>query len=248
MAPKVAKRGSGGGAGDTKGAYLSTRYMPSAQSHMKQPTAAKPVHGQPSLYELLGVAQDCEPAELKTAYREKALTEHPDKGGDQERFDAIYAAFNLLQDPDRRLEYDEDLAAAASSARLVVGAPETRSTGEGVAHKKTAPTVGSKRQKDWHKQTEEWAGEKSGSTVLKNITLAITDAAGPMSQKPPEELLKDQTEALFKKYQELGSIGKEGKQKWVNSLTPKQKQALKSYAKAEEAKQKDKAQKWLGKS
>lgn len=248
MAPKVAKRNQN--AGDTKGAHLSTRHMPSAQSHMMKPptSAIKPVHGQPSLYELLGVGNDCEPAELKAAYREKALTEHPDKGGDQDRFDAIYAAFNLLQDPELRLTYDEDLAAAASSARLVSGAPESRSTGEGVAHKKTAPTAGSKRQKDWHKQSDEWAGEKSGSTVLKSITLAITDAAGPMSQQSPEELLKDQTEALFKKYQELGTIGKEGKQKWVNSLTPKQKQALKSYAKVQETKEKDKAQKWLGKN
>jgi len=199
------------------------------------------------LYELLGVDNDVEPEALKAAYRQKALVEHPDKGGDQDRFDAIFNAFNLLQDPERRLEYDEQLAAVASQAVLVEGAPARRSTGEGVAHKKTAPTPGSKRQKDWHKQSEYWAGDKKGATVLQQISLAITDAEGPMSQKPPEELLQDQTEALFKKYSELPA-GSKGKQQWVNSLTAKQKQALKVYAKAEEAKAMEKAKKWLGKA
>lgn len=209
--------------------------------------ATKPVSGKPNLYELLGVDNDCDGEELKVAYRQKALSEHPDKGGDQDTFDAIFHAFNFLQDPEKRLEYDEDLAALASSNRLVEGKPETRSTGEGVEHKKTAPNAGSKRQKDWHKQSSEWTGEKHGSHVLENIRLALTDAAGPMSQKPPEELLKDQTEALFKKYSELPT-GSKGKQQWVNSLTAKQKQALKSYAKAEELKAKDKAMKWCGRA
>lgn len=233
------------GGGDTKGANLSTRHTPAAPAPVKKATPA-PGCGQPTLYELLDVDNDCEPEALKAAYRQKALVEHPDKGGDQDRFDAILHAFNLLQDPEKRLTYDEELARAASQARLVEGAPTSRSTGEGVAHKKTAPTAGSKRQKDWHKQSEEWAGEKNGSTVLQNIRLALTDAAGPMSQKPPEELLKDQTEALFKKYKELPS-GKKGKQAWVNSLDAKQQQALKVYAKAEEAKAMEKAKKWLGK-
>jgi len=242
------KRGTGG---DTKGSILSTRHTGGAHHHagadakLSSEAVAAPRHGEATFYELLDADPDCEPAELKAAYRRKALTEHPDKGGDQDTFDAIFAAFKLLEDPEKRLEYDEQLAARASEARLVEGAPATRSTGEGVAHKKTAPTAGSKRQKDWHKQSDEWAGEKHGSTVLKQITLAIKDASGPMSQKLPEELLKDQTEALFKKYQELPA-GKKGKQQWVASLTPKQQQALKAYAKAEEAKAMEKAKKWAG--
>jgi len=227
--------------GDTKGAYLSTRHVPPAP--VKKASAA--VSGQPDLYELLKVDNDVEPDALKAAYRQLALVEHPDKGGDQDRFDAILHAFNLLQDPERRLEYDEELARAASHARLVEGAPATRSTGEGVAHKKTAPTAGSKRQKDWHQQSEEWAGEKSGSTVLQNIRLALTDVAGPMSQKSPEELLKDQTDALFKKYKELPA-GSKGRQAWVSSLNAKQKHSLKALAKAEEAKALEKAKKWCG--
>lgn len=228
------------GGGDTKGSILSTRHTPIvAQAPARQVTRNE------NYYDILGVHSDIEPDELKAAYRQKALLEHPDKGGDQDRFDAILRAFHLLQDPEKRLEYDEDLARAASAAILVEGAPLTRSTGEGVAHKKTAPTAGSKRQKDWHNQSEDWAGEKHGSKVLENIRLALTDAQGPMSQKAPEEMLKDQTEALFEKYRELPN-GSKGKQAWVNSLNPKQKQALKAYAKTLEKEALDKAKKWAG--
>jgi len=229
--------------GDTKGAYLSGRHTVSGAAHTLKP--AKAASGQPNLYAILGIDNDVEPDVLKAAYREKALVEHPDKGGDQDRFDAIFHAFNLLQDPVKRLAYDEELAEIASQTVLVEGKPEIRSTGEGVAHKKTAPTAGSKRQKDWHQQSEEWAGEKSGSFVLRNIRLALTDAAGPMSQKPEKEMLADQTEALFKKFRELP---KGSKAAWMNSLDIKQKAALKVYAKAEEAKAMDKAKKWLGKA
>lgn len=247
MAPKIAKRGTGG---DTKGSNLSTRHTPADSCIFNRADKNAPVeapalrHGQTTLYDLLGVANDVEPDALKAAYRQKALTEHPDKGGDQEKFDAIFHAFNLLQDEEKRLEYDEQLASAASQAVLVEGKPTTRSTGEGVEHKKTAPTAGSKRQKDWHKQSDDWVGEKSGAFVLRQINLALTDAVGPtLDLKPPEETLKDQTEALFKKYSELPP-GKEAKQKWVASLKPAQRQALKVYAKAEEAKKMDKAKKW----
>lgn len=253
MAPKIAKRGTGG---DTKGSNLSTRHTPADSCIYNRATKNVPEeapalrHGQTTLYDLLGVANDVEPHVLKAAYRQKALTEHPDKGGSQDKFDAIFHAFNLLQDEEKRLEYDEQLESAASQAVLVEGKPETRSTGEGVDHKKTAPTAGSKRQKDWHKQSDEWVGEKSGAFVLRQINLALTDAVrntdavgSTLDLKPPEETLKDQTEALFKKYSELPA-GKEAKQKWVASLKPAQRQALKAYAKVEEAKKMDKAKKW----
>jgi len=227
---------------DTKGGYLSSRHVPNAP----KATVSKPVSEMADLYALLDVDPDAEPDELKAAYRAKALIEHPDKGGDQDKFDAIYAAFNLLQDPEKRLEYDEERARIASETVLVEGKPAVRSTGEGVHREKTAPVAGSKRQKDWHNQSTEWEGAKEGATVLMNIRLALTDAAGPMSQKPEKEMLKDQTEALFAKYKELAG-GKKIKQAWVNSLDGKQQAALKAYAKKEEEKAMDKAKKWLGK-
>lgn len=58
------------------------------------------------LYELLGVAQDAKPAEIKAAYRKLARTAHPDVGGDEEAFVALTLAYNTLMDPELRKAYD----------------------------------------------------------------------------------------------------------------------------------------------
>ncbi|GAA6037514.1 hypothetical protein JCM8097_008229 [Rhodosporidiobolus ruineniae] len=68
-----------------------------------------------ALYEVLGVSPDCSDAELKKAYRRKALEHHPDKqaaGNDGQPADSsvfieIQHAFEVLSDPNSRAEYDE---------------------------------------------------------------------------------------------------------------------------------------------
>ncbi|KAN0061674.1 Type I HSP40 co-chaperone [Thecaphora frezii] len=57
-------------------------------------------------YDLLGVSPTASDAELKKAYRKKALQAHPDKGGDPEEFKAITAAYEILSDADKRELYD----------------------------------------------------------------------------------------------------------------------------------------------
>ncbi|KDN47527.1 putative YDJ1-mitochondrial and ER import protein [Tilletiaria anomala UBC 951] len=58
------------------------------------------------LYDLLGVGVDASEAELKKAYRKKALSAHPDKGGDPEVFKEITAAYEVLSDSQKRETYD----------------------------------------------------------------------------------------------------------------------------------------------
>lgn len=58
-------------------------------------------------YELLGVKNSATEAEVKKAYRKKALKEHPDKGGDPEKFKEISKAYEVLMDPQKRAAYDK---------------------------------------------------------------------------------------------------------------------------------------------
>jgi hypothetical protein len=57
-------------------------------------------------YELLGVAQDASPEEIRSAYRALAKAMHPDTGGTAGAFRLLREAYDTLADPDRRAEYD----------------------------------------------------------------------------------------------------------------------------------------------
>lgn len=49
-----------------------------------------------SAWEMLGVTKQASVAEIKTAFRERALVTHPDHGGDAEEFRALYRAYERL--------------------------------------------------------------------------------------------------------------------------------------------------------
>lgn len=58
-------------------------------------------------YELLGVDKKATTEEIRKAFRKKALKEHPDKGGDPEKFKEISAAYEVLSNPEKRQLYDD---------------------------------------------------------------------------------------------------------------------------------------------
>jgi len=45
--------------------------------------------------------------EIKKSFRKKALKEHPDKGGDPEKFKELSVAYEVLSDPEKRKLYDK---------------------------------------------------------------------------------------------------------------------------------------------
>ncbi|ACU96713.1 J domain-containing protein [Saccharomonospora viridis] len=57
-------------------------------------------------YELLGIARDATPGEIKSAYRALALRAHPDAGGSAEEFQLLRSAYETLSDPVSRAAYD----------------------------------------------------------------------------------------------------------------------------------------------
>lgn len=57
-------------------------------------------------YNTLGVPRDASQEDIKKAFRKLAMTHHPDKGGDPNEFQKINEAYEVLSNPDKRLQYD----------------------------------------------------------------------------------------------------------------------------------------------
>ena len=68
-------------------------------------------------YETLGVAPDATDAAIKAAYRSLVWQHHPDRGGDNARMASIQVAYDLLCDPERRVQFDTTGQTAPLSPR-----------------------------------------------------------------------------------------------------------------------------------
>merc|ERR1712054_550480 len=58
-------------------------------------------------YDILGVTKEATSAQIKKAYRKLAIKNHPDKGGDPEKFKKISVAYDTLSDPEKKELYDK---------------------------------------------------------------------------------------------------------------------------------------------
>lgn len=58
-------------------------------------------------YDILGVSRDASQDDIKRAYRKAAIANHPDKGGDPEKFKEVSNAYQVLSDEDKRRRYDQ---------------------------------------------------------------------------------------------------------------------------------------------
>lgn len=65
-----------------------------------------------NFYQMLEVAENATPDQIKTAHRKLAMQYHPDKNDaplSREKWDAIQEAYEVLMDPERRKLYDSQL-------------------------------------------------------------------------------------------------------------------------------------------
>ncbi len=75
-----------------------------------------------NLYQLLEVNADASLHVIKKAYRDKALVEHPDKGGDAQKMALLTTAYQTLSDPIKRKQFDQEweIYNASNDAELVL--------------------------------------------------------------------------------------------------------------------------------
>jgi len=58
-------------------------------------------------YKILGVRKNAKFENIKKAFRKLSKKHHPDKGGDEQEFQKINAAWEILKDPEKRAHYDK---------------------------------------------------------------------------------------------------------------------------------------------
>ena len=73
---------------------------------MGGPRRSKNVDTQ-GLYDILGVNKNDHPDTIRKAYRKLAVKNHPDKGGDEQKFKEIQEAFDILGNEQKREVYDK---------------------------------------------------------------------------------------------------------------------------------------------
>lgn len=59
------------------------------------------------LYEALELTESASQADIKSAYKKLVRIHHPDKGGDETKFKEVQAAYEILNDPEKRKVYDK---------------------------------------------------------------------------------------------------------------------------------------------
>src|SRR5215218_6746982 len=77
----------------------------------------------PTWYDILGVAHDASPAEIKAAWR--SVTDRFEPGSGTSQFRLFNEAADVLLDPDRRAAYDAELAGAPPVPELEATSTET---------------------------------------------------------------------------------------------------------------------------
>lgn len=72
-------------------------------------------------YDVLGVERDADSSAIKKAHRKLALVHHPDKGGDENEFRLVQAAYETLSDPAERKWYDQHREAILKGGKGFAG-------------------------------------------------------------------------------------------------------------------------------
>jgi len=122
--------------------YVETALVATRSNPGRCPADEAGEGGSAGHYGVLGVGRGASAAEVRAAYRRRALESHPDKGGDPRCFHRVAAAFEVLTDQALRLAYDRDLELRESSDGLDgLGATRTPASFRGVSSAVSGPSA-----------------------------------------------------------------------------------------------------------
>ena len=100
-----------------------------------------------NLYEELGLKKNATKSEIKSSYRSLVKQHHPDAGGKKERFLAIQNAWEILNDPIKKKQYDSNFFSSSSSFDSL-----NENWEENINSKKYNSTIKDKEVETWIKE------------------------------------------------------------------------------------------------
>ena len=99
-----------------------------------------------NLYEELGLKENATQNEIKSSYRRLVKKHHPDAGGEKDRFLSIQSAWETLNDPNKKEQYDKTLVSLKKSSNF-----RNENWEEKVNTKKYNSTIKDNEVKNWIK-------------------------------------------------------------------------------------------------
>ena len=122
-----------------------------------------------NLYKELGLKENATQSEIKSSYRRLVKKHHPDAGGEKDRFLAIQDAWETLNDPFKKEQYDKNLFSLQQSSNF-----QDQNWDDNVNTKKYSSKVKDNEVKNWIKN------------IYKPINRFISQIIKPLSQEIKE--------------------------------------------------------------
>ena len=73
------------------------------------------------LYAVLGVPKGATPEQIRNGFKDRAMINHPDRGGDPATYARIQTAYETLSDQSKRAAYDAGKGSASGGAEKQYG-------------------------------------------------------------------------------------------------------------------------------
>jgi len=134
-----------------------------------------------NLYEELGLRKNASKSEIKSSYRSLVKKHHPDAGGEKERFLAIQNAWETLNDPIKKEQYDRKFCSSNSSFDSL-----NKNWEEKLNSKKYNSSIKDKEVETWVKETY-----TPINRLISQIIKPLNNEIKELSADPYDDLLME---------------------------------------------------------